>query len=76
MTRSVFSPKYSLLRELLVAERQKARLSQAGLAQKLNVNQTYVSKYELGERRLDVVELIEIADAIGFDIVSLIKKLK
>lgn len=76
MTKSVYSPKYALLREMLVEERNKVGLSQAALAQKLGVNQTFVSKYELGERRLDVIEFLEIAEAIGFDPLVLIKKLK
>lgn len=76
MTRSVFSDKYKLLRLLLIEERKKAGLIQADLADKLCRPHNFVSKYELGERRLDVVELIEIADAIGFDVISLIKKLK
>lgn len=76
MTRSVYTPKYKQLCKMLVEERQKANLSQASLSSKLGVNQTYVSKYELGERRLDIIELMEIADAIGFDILALIKKLQ
>ena len=37
--------------------------------------QSYVSKYEQGERRLDVIELLDVAKAIGFDPLALIKKL-
>lgn len=76
MTRSVFSEKYRLLRQLLIEERKRAGIIQADLADKLNRPHNFVSKYELGERRLDVIELIEIADAIGFDILALIKKLQ
>ncbi len=37
--------------------------------------QSFVSKYESGERRLDVVELLEVAEAIGFDPRVLIEEL-
>lgn len=73
MTRSVYSPQYRLLRTLLIKQRSKAGLTQTELAKKLNVNQTYVSKYELGERRLDIVEFFEIAEAIGFDPIKFLK---
>ena len=45
--------------------RQRAGLSQADLAKRLRRPQTFVSKYELGERRLDVVEFAAAAMAIG-----------
>ena len=64
------------MREMLKAEREKARLSQALVADKLGVNQTYVSKYEKGERRLDLIEFLEIAEAVGFDPLDFIKRLQ
>ncbi|MYH32155.1 MAG: helix-turn-helix transcriptional regulator [Acidobacteria bacterium] len=47
--------------------RLRAGLTQAALGQRLNHTQQWVFKYEAGERRLDVVEFIKIARAIGFD---------
>ncbi len=67
MTRSVFSGKYDLFRRLLIEARKKAGLTQVGLAEKLSHPQSYVSKYERGERRLDVIEFLEVARAIGID---------
>lgn len=61
---------------MLKAEREKAKLSPALVADKLGVNQTYVSKYEKGERRLDLIEFLEIAEAIGFDPLDFIKRLQ
>ena len=50
-----------LLREL----RESASLTQSDLASRLGVQQSFVSKYEAGERRIDVIELHAICDALG-----------
>lgn len=63
----MFSEKYDRFRELLIEARKEAGLSQVGLAEKLSRPQSYVSKYERGERRLDVIEFLEVARAIGID---------
>ncbi len=75
MTKSVHTKDYNLLLELLIKARKDASLTQAEVADKLQRPQSYVSKYESGERRLDVVELLDLARAIGFDPVKLIKSL-
>jgi transcriptional regulator with XRE-family HTH domain len=54
-------------RELLVGVRKAAGLTQAELSQKLNRPQSFVSKYERGERRLDVIEFGEVAKALSVD---------
>ncbi len=46
------------------SRRQKA-LTQTEVARRLGKPQSYVSKYETGERRLDVIEFLDVADAIG-----------
>ena len=48
-------------------KRIDANLTQATLAARLDRPQSFVAKYENGERRLDIIEFIEIAEAIGFD---------
>lgn len=50
-------------------------LSQAALAKKLGQPQQFVSRYELGERRLDVGEFIEIALQLKIDPVRMIREL-
>jgi transcriptional regulator with XRE-family HTH domain len=62
-------------RELLVAARKKAHLTQAELSSRLNRPQSFVSKYERGERRLDVVEFRAVASALGVDPVQFLAKL-
>lgn len=51
--------------ERLAAARRDANLTQYQLADRLGVDQTYVSKYESGRRRLDVIEFLRIVAAIG-----------
>jgi len=73
--KSVFTDKYEQFRLLLVEARKKSALTQAQLADTLSRPQSFVSKYERGERRLDVVEFEEVAQALGIEPVRFLKKL-
>jgi DNA-binding XRE family transcriptional regulator len=64
MSKTIFSVGQEKLQVLLIEARRKAELSQVQLAKKLGRPQSFVSKYENGERRLDVVELREICHAL------------
>lgn len=75
MTKSVFTPTYARFRELLIEAREQAGLTQAVLAEKLQRPQSYVSKFERGERRLDVIEFLEVARALHLDPFDLIGQL-
>ena len=75
MTKSAFTAEYDRFRELLVKARKSKLLTQAALARKLSRPQSYVSKYEIGERRLDVIEFLEVARAIGIDPVRFVRDL-
>jgi len=75
VTKSVFTEKYELFRNRLVSARKTAGLTQMQLAERLSRPQSFVSKYERGERRLDVVEFLEVARAIGIDPFRLLKDL-
>jgi len=57
--------RYRALIELLAAERRRLGLNQQELADRLGQRQQFVSRYELGERRLDVIEFIDVAAALG-----------
>lgn len=76
MTKSVFTDQYQTFLSMLVKERKKANLTQVQLASTLKKPQSFISKYEKGERRLDVIEFLDIARAIGFDETLFISKLK
>ena len=73
---SVFTEEYQTFLRLLIESRKEARLTQQELADRLNRPQSFVSKYEKGERRLDVAEFLKISEAIGFDPCELIRKLQ
>ncbi len=75
MTRSRQTPRYQRLLELLIAARGDAGLSQVGLARRLGKPQSYVSKFESGERRLDVVELLDVTGSIGCSVSAIVEEL-
>ena len=62
---SIFSKRYRSLARQIVLARKRVGVTQAELARRLEKPQSYVSKSESGERRLDFVELVELAEALG-----------
>ena len=62
------------LRDLLVGARRDAKLSQRDLASRLGKHQSYVARCESG-RRLNLVEFVAIANALGIDPVRMLRKL-
>lgn len=76
MTKSVFTGRYERLRKALALAREGAGLTQAALAIRLARPQSYVSKYERGERRLDIIEFLDVAAAIGTDPVVLLRQVE
>lgn len=67
MAKTIRSSGHEALCEALVAARKAAHLTQAQLAARLHQHQSFVARVESGERRIDVVELIVLARAIGAD---------
>lgn len=63
MKKSIWEESYNLLRRELRKIRKDAGLTQFQLAQKLEKNQSYVSKYEIGDRNLDFIEVIYVCKA-------------
>jgi transcriptional regulator with XRE-family HTH domain len=66
---------YERFQRMLAEARRKSGLSQQEVADRLGRPQTYVSKCELGTRRMDVVEFLALAEALGFDPAAFIRKL-
>lgn len=75
MTKSVFTEEYERFRQMLIEARKESGLTQVDIAKRLGKPQSFVSKYERGERRLDVVEFLEVAKAIGADPKAIIDEL-
>jgi len=72
MTRGLHSALNERLRSQLIQARHDAGLTQVALGRRLKRPQSYVSKYETGERRLDVAEFVEVASALKLDPVSIL----
>jgi len=75
ISKSVHSTEQLALRELLIAARDRAGLTKQKLARRLGKPQSFVAKYERGERRLDLVEFIVIVRAMGADPVRILRAL-
>jgi transcriptional regulator with XRE-family HTH domain len=67
MSRSIHTAEHLALRELLVDARKKAGLAQHEVARRIDRPQSFVAKYEGGERRIEVVQFIAIARAMNQD---------
>jgi len=68
-------PRHKALVKIISDKRKRAGLRQADLAKLLNKPQTSVSYIEGGQRRIDVVEFLDLAAAIGFDPHQVLRKL-
>jgi transcriptional regulator with XRE-family HTH domain len=73
-TKSAFSDPYRKLLADLVESRRAAGLTQHELAERLGRPQSFVSKYERAERRLDVAEFVTISRELAVDPCKLIRK--
>lgn len=74
--RSIHSVEYQVVLSLLKELRQEAGLRQADLAAIVGRPQTFVSKYELGERRLDIIELRQLCIALGTSLPAFVGRLE
>ena len=72
--KSVYSEPYQIFIQLLRRERESTKLSQEKLALKLGKPQSYVSKIELGERQINLVELEEWCEALRIPLIGFIQK--
>lgn len=67
MTKTLRTPRHEALRTFLIESRKNADLTQTDVAKKLGRHQSFVANVEGGQRRVDVVEFLDFAEAIGFD---------
>jgi len=73
VAKSIYSAGQEKLQSLLKTTREEAGLTQTALTKKLKHPQSFVSKYESGERRLDLVDLREICEALKISLLDLVK---
>ncbi len=74
MEKSVFTSEYELLRRMLREFRQRANITQVDLAARLNETQSFVSKCERGERRLDLVQLHGFCKALEIPLLDFVQE--
>jgi transcriptional regulator with XRE-family HTH domain len=71
-----FPDEYREMLRLLRHAREEADLTQVEVARALGRHQSFVSKIESGERRIDPIELLRFAELYGVDMLSLLPKLR
>ncbi len=76
MSSTLHSHEYQVFREMLTQARAASGLTQVQIARKLGKPQSYVSKYENGERRLDFPEFIKLADILGIDVSAFVDEFR
>ena len=74
--KNLYTERQEVFLTLLRESREKAGLRQADVAERLKKPQSFVSKYESGERRLDVLELLDVCEVIGLTLSAFAKKLE
>jgi transcriptional regulator with XRE-family HTH domain len=67
LVKTLATARHRALVELLIAKRKSAGMSQTELADKLGQYQSFVARLESGQRRVDVVEFLELARTLKFD---------
>lgn len=73
--KTIYSDEYRMLTNWLIEKRSDLNLTQVELAERLGKPQSYISKYENGERRLDVVEFVKVTKVLEVDPCEVIKLL-
>ena len=62
---SIYDRKYKIAVECLKAFRMQSKMTQQELAYNLGCSQAYISKYEQGQKRLDIIEIRDICNCLG-----------
>lgn len=76
MDKSIYTAEYAALLRVLKSERERAELTQVELAKRLKVTQSFVSKMERGDRRLDIVQLRTVCRALGTTLAAFVARLE
>jgi transcriptional regulator with XRE-family HTH domain len=70
--KTIHDSAYQLLVDTLRSARQTSGITQVDLAAALGTDQSFVSKYERSERRLDIIELRAVCSVLGLDFVEFV----
>ncbi|QDT23693.1 helix-turn-helix domain-containing protein [Gimesia chilikensis] len=76
MKKNLYTQRQRILLDLLRETRKEAGLRQDDVAKRLGRPQSFVSKYESGERRLDILELYDICKAMGLTLNDFVETLQ
>lgn len=76
MEKSIYSKEYALFLEQLRQTRQQKGLTQTDVAVRLGQTQSFISKVERGERRIDIVELRQLCAVMGVEFVTFVDQLE
>lgn len=76
MEKSIYTYQQEKLQQLLRTLREEAGLRQVDLAHSLGEPQPFVSRYERGERRLDILELRKICNVLGISLRKFVDRLE
>lgn len=76
MPKTIHSERHRRLAEMLVKQRKASGMTQAEVAKAMGRHQPFIANIENGERRVDLIELIDFAEIIGFDIHTAIDQLQ
>lgn len=74
MSKSTFTNEYAVFRDLLRELRTDSGFTQVQLSETLGMPQSFVSKYETGERRLDMIEVRAVCTSLGITLSTFVKK--
>jgi len=72
MPKSLNSPRHELVKSALIEQRKAVGMTQTQVAKRLGKPQSYIAKIERGERRIDIVEMVDLAEVINLDLSVLV----
>ena len=76
MEKSIYTREYGVVLKLLHEMREAAGMTQTELAERLGHSQSFVTKFERGDRRLDIIQVRTICQLLGTDLASFVAELE
>lgn len=78
MSKSLYSQRHRMLAAAIAGQRKASGMTQAQVARAMGNtrHQPFIANIEAGERRVDLIELLRLADIIGLDIEALVRQLR